>query len=152
MTIWSIDSCARSARCAKGLVIHYFKGREGLLSASAKELVRRRAAAWREALRSAGIAGLDLLWVRLVADALDGSARAIIELRLAGVAGASLAPSDAARLQTLLGQALEAPLARLPSSAVLEPILEGYLLALIAGGEVEAVRNAFFGYWLSCVE
>ena len=152
LTNWSIDGCARRAHCAKGLVIHYFKGRAGLLEATAAELVRERARSWPGSIASGGVAGLDQLWERLVLDAGDGSARAIIELRLAGVAGASLLPADAITLQGTLARALETSLDHLPSPAALEPILEGYLLALIAGGGVDAVRNAFFGYWLSCVE
>ena len=152
LTTWSIDGCARRARCAKGLAIHYFKGRDGLLKASAEELIRRRTISWRESISSGGITALDRLWDRLVDDARDGSARAIIELRLAGITGASLPPADAGQLLAALARALEAPLSQLPSAAILEPVLEGYLLALIAGGGVEEVRNAFFGYWLSCIE
>ena len=35
---------------------------------------------------------------------------------------------------------------------MLEPLLEGYLLALLGGVPDEEVREAFFQYWLSYVK
>lgn len=152
LTTWSIDGCARKAHCAKGLVIHYFASREKLLTESAGRLVDGRMAAWRIALAGAGIGALDLLWDRLAEEAGDGSGRALIELRAAGVAGSALRPADAAQLTNALARALEAPATGLPTPLALEPILEGYLLALIGTAGAAEVRDAFFRYWLSYVE
>lgn len=151
LTKWSIDGCARGAQCAKGLVIHYFGSRDRLLAESAKELVQARAAGWRRALGSAGVGALDLLWEQIAGTARDGSGRALIELRLAGVPGASLPDPEARQLAAGLARALEASPDELPDPAALEPILEGYLLALLGGATPEAVREAFFRYWLSYV-
>lgn len=152
LTKWSIDGCARKAHCAKGLVIHYFASRANLLNESAGVLLSARVAGWRAALSGEGIGALDLLWDQLVEEAGDGSGRALIELRAAGVAGAALGPADAARLTDALARALEAPAAQLPTPLAFEPILEGYLLALQSDAGAARVRDAFFRYWLSFVE
>jgi len=151
LTKWSIDSCADRAHCVKGLVIHYFDSRAGLLAASARELGKARAATWRQLLGSGGVAALDRLWDALVVAATDGSGRALLELRFAGVPSAGLPAADTLPVADLLARALEVPRDDLPVPAAIEPILEGYLIALIAGAEPEGVREAFFRYWLTFV-
>ncbi|MDP9144023.1 MAG: hypothetical protein M3N43_04905, partial [Actinomycetota bacterium] len=70
-------------------------------------------------------------------------------LRLSGVEG-TIMPTDRARaLAAGLAGALERPVDLLPPPATLEPILEGYALALLAGASADDVREAFLGYWLS---
>ena len=107
---------------------------------------------WAAALSGGEIEGLDTLWSRLSEEAKRPSARAILELRLAGIAGASLPPTATVELQRLLARALDLPPEELPATGVLEPLLEGYLLALLGGVPDEEVREAYFRYWLSYVK
>lgn len=151
MTNWSIDGVARDARCVKGLVIHHYRGREQLLSATGASLTAVRERSWLGALTGQGIADLDALWAALLQAASDGSARALLELRLAGIASASLSPSAATRLRGSLARALETTPDELPVASALEGILEGYLLALLGKTEAAQVRDAFFRYWLTYV-
>src|SRR5687767_1600849 len=62
LTAWSIEGCSQRARCAKGLVLHYFGSKRELLDAVALELSTRRAERWRSALGTAGIEGIEALW------------------------------------------------------------------------------------------
>ena len=118
----------------------------------AAALLAERWTNWAAALSGGGIGGLDTLWDRLNEEAKSPTARAILELRLAGVSGAALPPKDAAELRRLLARALDLPPDALPAAGVLEPLLEGYLLALLGGVPDEEVREAFFRYWLSYVK
>ena len=152
LTNWSIDKCSQRARCTKGLVLHYFKSKDALLNQLAASLLAERWTRWAAALSGGGIGGLDTLWSRLSDEAKRASARAILELRLAGVSGATLPPKETTELQRLLARALDLPADELPAAGVLEPLLEGYLLALLGGVPDEEVREAFFRYWLSYVK
>ena len=152
LTDWSIERCSLRAQCAKGLVLHYFKSKEALLGAIATSFLAERWTKWAAALSGGGIEGLDTLWSRLSEEAKRPSARAILELRLAGIAGASLPPTATVELQRLLARALDLPPDELPATGVLEPLLEGYLLALLSGVPDEEVREAYFRYWLSYVK
>jgi AcrR family transcriptional regulator len=151
LTDWSIEGCSREAGCAKGLVLHYYKSKEALLGEIAASLLAQRWTHWAAALASGGIGGLDTLWDRLVAEIGPPTARAILELRLAGVEGALLPPGRTTELQRLLARALDLSADELPAAAVLEPLLEGYLLALLGGVPEEEAKEAFFRYWLSYV-
>jgi AcrR family transcriptional regulator len=133
-------------------VLHYYKSKEALFGEIAAALLADRWTRWAAALASGGIGGLDTLWDRLVAETGPPTARAILELRLAGVEGTLLPPGRATELQQLLARALDLPSGELPTAAVLEPVLEGYLLALLGGVPVEEVKEAFFRYWLSYVK
>ena len=152
LTNWSIDACAQGAGCVKGLVIHYFKGREPLLAESAHALISERAERWRIALDAGGIGALDLLWDELVRAATDGSGRALLELRFAGTAGAGFTLAQATDLAERLARALDTPRDDLPAPAALGPILEGYILALMESADPEGVKEAFFRYWLTFVK
>lgn len=151
LTGWSIEACSREARCAKGLVLHYFGSKDALLREVAHTLAAERWNGWRSALAPGGIGALDTLFDRLTDDAASGAARALLELRLSGVQEAALPPPAATDLQRLLATALELPPGELPAANVIEHLLEGYLLALIRGASGEEVREAFFRYWLSYV-
>ena len=152
LTKWSIDACAQRADCVKGLVIHYFKTREGLLAESAGALVAERAERWRAALDTAGIDALDRLWDELARAATDGSGRALLELRFAGTAGAGFTLAQATDLVERLARTLDTPPDELPAPAALGPILEGYILALMESADPEGVKEAFFRYWLTYVK
>ena len=152
LTKWSIDSCAQGAGCVKGLVIHYFKGRDALLAESARALVEERAERWRVALDAGGIGALDLLWDELVRAATDGSGRALLELRFARTAGAGFTLAQATDLVERLARALDTSRDDLPAPAALSPILEGYILALMESADPEGVKEAFFRYWLTYVK
>jgi AcrR family transcriptional regulator len=151
LTDWSIEQCARRAECAKGLVLHYFKSKEALLGQVALALAADRWTRWAAALSGGGIGGLDTLWDRLLEEVRPPSARALLELRLAGIEGAALPPPRALELQRLLARALDLAPDELPAAMVLEPVLEGYLLALLSGVAEEEVKEAFFRYWLTFV-
>lgn len=151
LTNWSISKCAESARCAKGLVLHYFETKESLLAVVASDLITRRATEWRAALSEEGVGALDALWTTLAAEAGDGRSRGILELRLAGIAGATLSTSQVESIRGTLGRALGTDAADLPSSAALEGILEGYQLALMKHERPEEIREAFYRYWLTYV-
>ena len=151
LTRWSIDGVSREARCAKGLVIHYFRGRDQLLSAIGTALATDREKRWLGALTGNGIADLDALWATLLQATVDGTARALLELRLAGTSTASLPPTAASQLRTALARTLETTPGELPVAGALEGIFEGYLLALLSGTEEAPVREAFFRYWLTYV-
>lgn len=151
LTKWSIDGVSREARCAKGLVIHYFRGRDQLLSAIGTALATDRGRSWLGALTGRGIADLDALWAALLLATVDGSARALLELRLAGTTSAVLSAPAATQLRAALARALETTPGELPVAAALEGIFEGYLLALLSGTEEALVREAFFRYWLTYV-
>src|SRR5258705_10515520 len=116
LTAWSIEECSRRARCAKGLVLHYFKSKEALLAATATALLADRWTNWAAALATGGIGGLDTLWDRLVAEMRPPTARAILELRLAGVEGALLPSARATELQRLLARALDLTPDELPAA------------------------------------
>jgi AcrR family transcriptional regulator len=152
LTTWSIEQCSQRARCAKGLVLHYFRSKEALLAEVAGALLAERWTNWAAALGGGGIEGLDTLWIGLVRETKPPTARAILELRLAGVEGARLAPARTTELHRSLARALDLTPDDLPAAAVLEPLLEGYLLALLGGVPEEEVKEAFFRYWLSYVE
>ena len=140
------------AGCAKGLVLHHHHSKEQLLTTVAAELSAARWRSWREALQSADVSALDSLWDRLLQAHTERSGRALIELRLAGIPGTLLGPADALELANALARALELTPEELPAPEVLEPLLEGYLLALQRNAPAEEVREAFFRYWLSYVE
>jgi AcrR family transcriptional regulator len=149
LTAWSIEGCSQRARCAKGLVLHYFGSKRELLDAAALELSTRRAERWRSALSSAGIEGIEALWRGIADEAVTGAARALIELRLSGAAGTTMSPDRARSLAKAIATALERSVDLLPPPATLEPILEGYALALLGGAPADEVREAFLGYWIS---
>ena len=151
LTKWSISGCAESANCAKGLVLHYFGSKEALLGAVANDLVERRATEWRAALSGEGVTALDALWLSLVTEAREGRVRGILELRFAGIPGASLSLSQVEALRGALGRALGTDVAELPTGASLEGILEGYQLALMKNDRPEETREAFYRYWLTYV-
>ena len=140
-----------AAKCAKGLVLHYFGSKEALLGTVARELIARREVEWRAPLSGEGIAALDALWSALAAEALEGRARAILELRLAGIPGASLSDAQVEGLRGALGRALAIEVAELPTSAALEGILEGYQLAVMGNDRSEETREAFYRYWLTYI-
>jgi AcrR family transcriptional regulator len=149
LTDWSIEGAARQAGCAKGLVLHYVGTKQALLDAVAVELSDRRAERWLAALRAPGIEGIEGLWRALAEETESGAARALIELRLSGVAGTTLSTERSTSLANAIAGALERPGDLLPPPATLEPILEGYALALLAGAPADEVREAFLGYWVS---
>ena len=151
LTDWSIQGCSTRAGCAKGLVLHYFATKEALLTSVASTLVADRWKEWSGAFSTAGIGGLDALWDRLTQEAETRRARALLELRLAGVDGAALSPVEAAELRRRLAGALEIPANELPVAGALEHLLEGYLLALLRGVPNDEVKEVFFRYWLSYV-
>jgi AcrR family transcriptional regulator len=149
LTDWSIERAARQARCAKGLVLHYFRSKRELLRAVALELSTRRADRWQSALRSTGIEGIEALWRAIAEEVGIGASRALIELRLSGVEGTTLAIARTQALAAGIAGALERPVGLFPPPSTLEPILEGYALALLAGASADEVREAFLGYWVS---
>lgn len=149
LTAWSIEGCAKEARCAKGLVLHHHRTKELLLTTVARELSAARWNSWRTALQAGDVSALDALWDQLAQEHRDRSGRALIELRLAGYDGTLLGPAEATELTRLLARALDLTPADLPEAPVLEPLLEGYLLALQRNAPAEGVREAFFRYWLS---
>jgi AcrR family transcriptional regulator len=149
LTDWSIEGAARQARCAKGLVLHYFGSKRELLHAVALDLSARRAERWRSALQSPGIEGIEAIWRAIAEEVGNGTARALIELRLSGVEGTAIPAERARALATGIASALERLVELLPPPATLEPILEGYALALLAGAPADEVREAFLGYWVS---
>jgi AcrR family transcriptional regulator len=151
LTAWSIEACSKRAGCAKGLVLHYFGSKEALLRTIARSLVADRSSRWAGAFGAAGISGLDALWDVLAQEATAGSARALLELRLAGVTESSFAPEDADKLVRRLAAALDQSTTELPVPGAIEQLLEGYLLALLRGVAPDDVREAFFRYWLSYV-
>lgn len=152
LTDWSIEGCAKRAGCAKGLVLHHHHSKEELLSTVARELSAARSKEWRAALEPRDVSALDALWDRLLQAHADRSGRALIELRLAGIEGTLLGPAEASELAIRLARALDLAPEELPAPLVLEPLLEGYLLALQRNASTEDVREAFFRYWLSYVK
>jgi AcrR family transcriptional regulator len=149
LTNWSIEGAARQAGCAKGLVLHYFGSKRDLLHAVALDLSARRSERWRSALQSPGIEGIESLWRAIAEETTSGAARALIELRLSGVEGTALSIERSRGLAVAIAGALERRVDLLPPPATLEPILEGYALALLAGTSADEVREAFLGYWIS---
>ena len=152
LTAWSIEGCAKEARCAKGLVLHHHRTKESLLTTVARDLSAARWRSWREALGAGDVSALDALWDRLTQEHRDRSAHALIELRLAGYDGTLLGPGEVVEFARLLARALDVTPDELPVADVLEPLLEGYLLALQRNASAEGVREAFFRYWLSYVK
>ncbi len=151
LTKWSIDRCAESAGCTKGLVLHYFGTRQRLLAAIAAELAGRRSLSWRAALAKDGVAALDALWDALAGEVDRRETQAILELRLSGQDGARLAEKDRRELHQALARALATDATSLPIADALEGILEGYQLAILGTKDREGVREAFFAYWLTYV-
>jgi AcrR family transcriptional regulator len=151
LTDWSIERCARAANCAKGLVLHYYRSKGELWSATATSFASDRAGAWRAALSADGIAGLDALWEALATEVRTRRASALLQLRLAGVAGAHLPDQERRELRAALARVLGADTEALPPAAALEGVLEGYQLAILAHDDLEGVREAFFRYWITYV-
>jgi AcrR family transcriptional regulator len=151
LTNWSIERCSKEARCAKGLVLHYFGSKEALLAAVGGALSAERWNSWSSALTGSGIGDLDTLWARLADPRERGRGRALLELRLSGVPSAALSAADGTDLRRRLARALELRPDELPAAGALEHLLEGYLLALLRGVPEDEVREAFFRYWLSYV-
>lgn len=133
-------------------MLHHHRTKEQLLTTVARDLSSTRWKSWREALGAGDVSALDALWDRLEQEHRDRSGRALIELRLAGFDGTLLGPAEANELARLLARALDLTPADLPEAPVLEPLLEGYLLALQRNASAEGVREAFFRYWLSYVK
>lgn len=117
----------------------------------AGELITRRGVEWHAALVGEGIGALDALWGALVTEAQEGRTRGILELRFAGVPGATLSASAVETLRGALGRALGTDVTELPTSAALEGILEGYQLAVMGSDRTEEIREAFYRYWLTYV-
>lgn len=151
LTAWSIEGCAQQAGCAKGLVLHHHRTKDQLLATVARDLSTSRWHSWRDALRPGDVSALDALWDRLLQEHARGSGRALLELRLAGIPGTLLGEPDARALAEGLARALDLTPDELPAHPVLEPLLEGYLLALQRNASTDEVREAFFRYWLSYV-
>ena len=149
LTAWSIEGCAKQAKCAKGLVLHHHGTKEQLLTTVARDLSAARWTAWRAALSAGDVSALDAGGLQ---EHHDRSGRSLIELRLAGFESTLLGPAELTELARLLARALDVTPDDLPVPEVLEPLLEGYLLALQRNASSEGVREAFFRYWLSYVK
>lgn len=147
---WSIQQVANGARCAKGLVIHYFGTKPRLLSESAARLGQTRTA---ERLRVAavrGMAGLDGLWTVLTEQAASGSSRAALALASHGFV--TRAPDDAAELHAALARCLGVPVESLAEPLAVTAVLDGIELQLVHGVDAAEVRAAFDRLWLSLID
>lgn len=73
----TVDSVAKAAGCAKGLVHYHFKTKRGLMEAVAEHLATSREAAWTRAFRApTPRSAIQQTWTLLTKESADGTIRA----------------------------------------------------------------------------
>jgi AcrR family transcriptional regulator len=149
LTDWTVESVAKKASCAKGLILYHFGTKAALLNELALRVrldrVERRIAA----LSGGGTAALDRLWQVLSSEVEDGTTALWLGLvaQAASRQSASIEESDRSRFSTAavpamqLGQDFE-------GGADLLDALNGFELALLQGRRAELVREGFDRFWL----
>jgi len=149
---WTLEAVALRAGCAKGLVAYHHRTRSALLGAVAAQLrgdrLRRRGAA----LEGTGSAAIDALWTVIVDEHRSGESAAwfaLLASRDPEIRLGQHAPADEA---TLLGRRMVTALS-LETDAVAVghttiAALDGFAAALLQGGLVEDVRDAYHRFWL----
>lgn len=148
---WSLERVAKEAGCAKGLVVHHFGSRAGLLAVAAERLGRRRLAQRVAAVEpGAGSAGLEELWATIADDADTGVSRAVVGLAAAGFRADQ--QTDAAALHAAVAKCLGIPADALAPAPALAAMLDGLELALLKGVPRGAVRSAFDRLWVTMIE
>jgi AcrR family transcriptional regulator len=130
---FSIETVARRAGVAKGLVLYHYGSRRRLLQRCGAELASERVRRLHQALASSqGAAGVDAVWDELLRQEADGTARAWLGLAAAGYAPIAGAQDFEARARAT--------------------ILDGCAAALAANGNPEDLRDAFNAMWLALLE
>ncbi|MEZ4457066.1 MAG: TetR family transcriptional regulator [Gemmatimonadales bacterium] len=148
---WSLDRVAREAGCAKGLVVHHFGSRAGLLTEAAARLGRRRLAQRVAALEpGAGSAGLEELWATIADDTDTGVSRAVVGLTAAGFRPDR--ETDGDTLHAAVVRCLGIPAEALAPAPALGAMLDGLEFALLKGVPRGAVRTAFDRLWVTMIE
>ena len=149
LTDWTVESVAKKAGCAKGLVLYHFGTKAALLTELAAHVSTERLERRISALSVGGAPGLDRLWQVLVRDIEDGTTG--LWIGLIAVEGsriqASIGETDRAHFSAAaiaamqLGQDFE-------GGADLLDVLNGFELALLQGRAVDLVRESYDRYWL----
>lgn len=137
---FTLESVARRAGVAKGLVLYHYGSRSRLLRAAAADLRSERAAGIAQALgrrggasRTSGASGVDACWDELQRQAEDGTARAWLALCAAGV----IDRSDS-------NEGFEA--------TARQAVLDGCAAALAAGAPRADLRDAYHALWLALLD
>ena len=149
LTDWTVESVAKKAACAKGLVLYHFGSKAALLNELALRVRLDRVERRIGALSEGGTAALDRLWEVLASEVEDGTTALWLGLvaQAASRQLASIEESDRARFSTAavpamqLGQDFE-------GGTDLLDALNGFELALLQGRTAEMVREGFDRFWL----
>lgn len=150
---WTLDAVARSAQCAKGLVLYHFRSKDELLTAAGEEFARQRLARRVEALAPGGTAGLDRLWRLLAAEVTGGA----FSLWLALLAERRTRPSvelkrsARAGLGSAAATAIGVPVSNQMLTA-LPGALDSFQLQLLEGEPAPVVRDRYDRWWLQIFE
>ena len=149
LTDWTVESVAKRAGCAKGLVLYHFGTKAAVLTELASRVRLERLERRIDALSVGGAAGLDQLWQVLVSEAEDGTTG--LWLGLIAAEGSRIAASieepDRARFSAAAVAAMQLGLDFEGGSDLLDA-LNGFELALLQGRPAELVREGFDRYWL----
>lgn len=128
---FAINTVARRAGVAKGLVLYHFKARRRLLALCARRIEAERARRLSATLAAgSGAAGADRCWQELLRQQHDGLARAWLGLRAAGITDRqtkNMAFEEIAR----------------------QLLVDGCTAALVAGVPVRELKDAFDAVWLA---
>lgn len=158
----TVGVVAERAGVSTALIHYHFDTKAHLLVAATSRLAAARTERRLAALGSGkGLAALDALWASIELGVREGSERAYLEL----VMHARTDATGAAALHAARGAERKALVRRLPPlmrelgaaaeagseeiAAALDAQLDGLALALLAGQDPGAVRNAYDAFWLA---
>ena len=148
---WSMDRVARGTPCAKGLLVHHFGTRAGLLAETALQIAAVRSSQRVAALRpSAGPPELEALWTVIAEDGANGISRAVFALAAQGYPTA--AADDPIKLQLAAARCLGIPPDAMAGPTALFAMVEGIEFQLVSGRGPREVKAAFDRLWVTMIE
>jgi len=160
----TVGEVAKAAGVSTALVHYHFDTKQALLIAVAEAVATSAVESLAQALaHGRGLETVDRVWERAQAGAADGDGRLLAELssratrdaNIAAAVGRRMAASRsalAARLPELareLGASLAVPVDE--AAAALAALLDGLVLAMVAGSTVPDVRTAYDAFWLTLI-
>ena len=149
---WSLDALAARAGCAKGLLLYHHRSKAALLAAVATQLRRERLRRRVAALRPAGPAAIDALWLQLVEDTESGRETAWLSLVALGEPGVRECTRSTLEEIAALGSATAASLEVEGEpeelGRVVAAALDGFGLGLLTDGRQPELREAYHRHWL----
>ncbi|MGE0354260.1 MAG: TetR family transcriptional regulator [Gemmatimonadales bacterium] len=151
---WTIEKSAMTAGCAKGLVLYHFRTKHALLVELAAVLRDARLEGRREAMARRGTAALDRLWSVLEREVRGGEFSAWLSLTADHDPTVSAATRPAEQALGELGTAAAAALglAHPLDGMVIEAMLNGFQMELLAGRDPARLLEGYHRGWLSLIE